>query len=102
MNGLSSEQVLQSIGAINAGAKQFKDAKATIQQSIDALQKDSSSNAELWVKLAQCALRSSCVMQAIVAARTALGDSSSSPKALALAAIQPSKRALLYLFRSAS
>lgn len=66
-----------------------------VTQSIDVLRGDSSSDAELWVKLARCALGCSCLSQAIVAARTALGDSTSTPHALALAAVQPLKRAIL-------
>lgn len=88
-------QVLQSIGEINAGSKPFKEAKEAVQQSIDALQNDSSSNAELWVKLARCAQGCSCLSQAVIAARIALGDSTSTPQALSLATNQSSKRALL-------
>ena len=84
--------MLQSIGEINAGAKSLKDAKAAVQQAIDALRTDSSSNPELWVKLARCALGCGCLPQAITAARTALGDSTSSPQTLSQAADQPSKR----------
>lgn len=96
------EQVLQSIGEISAGSKSFKEAKVAVQQSIDSLQSDSSSNPELWVKLARCALGCGCLSQAIIAARTALGDSTSSPPTLAHVANHPSKRALFFLFLWAS
>lgn len=86
--------MLQLIGEVNTGSKSFREAKTAVQQSIDALQDDSGSNAELWVKLGQCALRSGCFPQALVAARKALDDSTSTPQALALSAIQSTKRML--------
>jgi hypothetical protein len=91
-------QVLQTIGEVNTGSKPFKEAKAAIQQSIGTLKSDSNSNAEIWVKLARCALLCGFPSQAVIAARTALADSTSSPQALLLSATHPSERTVFRPF----
>jgi uncharacterized protein HemY len=89
----ADSQVLEKIGELSSKDKPFREAKAALQTSIDALRTDALSNPELWVKLARCAYKCRSLSQAVHCARAALEDTTSTAQALALSAHKFSSRA---------